>query len=258
VTNRPAAVIAAALCGAAAGCGEAALDAVGLPPGVLADGLIAHWTLDEGGGTTARDTSGNGYDGQHSGGAWIPDARFGGGLRLTAGEAVAVTGFPAATPSWSVSLWMRVSNEQMAFNNNDTWTAILSTENIGSAGWTVNIDKRLAEPRFVFSYWSPPLTGYIGAECSCVETGAWVHWAAVVDAATDRITLYRSGAVADQETRPSDIVPGDSTLYFGRWNMDGRLLSGDLDDIAIWGRALTAEEIMVLTTEPPSRADATR
>jgi hypothetical protein len=258
VTRRPAAVVAAALLWPGIGCGEAPLDAVGLPPRVLADGLVAHWTLDEGGGTTAGDRSGNGYDGQLSGGTWISDGRFGGGLRLAAGDAVAVPGFRAATPSWSVSLWIRISNEQMAFNDDDTWTAILSTENIASAGWTVNIDKRLAQPRFVFSYWAPPLTNYVGTECSCVETGGWLHWAAVVDVDGDRITLYRDGMVADQEIRPSDIVPGDSTLYFGRWNMDGRFLNGDLDDIAIWQRALTPEEISVLTSQPPSRAATMR
>jgi len=240
------------------GCGEARLDAVGLPPLVLADGLVAHWSLDDGGGTIVSDTSGNGHDGQLSGGAWLATAQFGGGLRLAAGDTVAVPGFPAATPSWSVSVWMRLSNEQMALNDNDIFTAILSTENIASAGWSLNIDKRLAQPRFVFSYWAPPLTGYIGVECSCVDTGAWVHWAAVVDVTTDRITLYRDGTVADQETRPSDIVPGDSTLYFGRWNMDGRFLNGDLDDIAIWQRALAPEEIAALTSQPPSRVAATR
>jgi hypothetical protein len=250
-------LLAAVLVLPAPGCGEALLDAVGLPPRVLGDGLVAHWALDEGGGTTARDDAGHGHDGQLSGGTWISDARFGGGLRLGAGDAVAVPGFPAATPSWSVSLWMRLSNEQLAANT-DTWTTILSTENIGSAGWQINIDKRLAQPRFVFSYWSPPLTGYIGTECSCVGTGEWVHWAAVVDVDTDRITLYRDGAVTDQETRPSDIVPGDSTLYFGRWNMDGRFLHGDLDDVAIWTRALTPAEIAALTIQSPSRAPATR
>ena len=86
-----------------------------------------------------------------------------------------------------------MSDEQMAFNNNDTFTEILSTENIGSAGWQINIDKRLAEPRFVFSYWAPPLMGYVGTECSCVDTGAWVHLAAIVDVDTNRITLYRNG-----------------------------------------------------------------
>ena len=39
--------------------------------------------------------------------------------------------------------------------------------------------------------------------------------------------------------------------------MGDRLLSGDLDDVAIWGRALTAEEITALTNQPPSRATAT-
>ena len=256
--RRCALLAAAALLWPVTGCDEAVLDAVGLPPGVLTDGLVAHWALDEGGGAIARDSSGNGHDGQLTGGTWFADAQFGGGLRLAGGDAVAVPGFRAATPSWSVSLWLRLSNEQMAFNNNDTFTAILSTENIASAGWSVNIDKRLAQPRFVFSYWSPPLTGYIGTECSCVDTGEWVHWAAVVDVSTDRITLYRDGAVADQETRPSDIVAGDSTLYFGRWNMDGRSLHGDLDDIAVWQRALTPEEITALTTQPPARAAATR
>jgi hypothetical protein len=255
VTRRPAALVAAALLWPGIGCGEAPLDAVGLPPRVLADGLVAHWTLDEGGGATARDSSGNGYDGQLTGGTWISDGRFGGGLRLAAGDAVAVPGFPGATPSWSASVWLRLSNQQLVANG-DTWTEILTTENLRAAGWQMNIDRQLAKPRFVFSYWAPPLTNYVGAECSCVDTGAWVHWAAVVDVATDRITLYRDGTVADQETRPSDIVPGDSTLYFGRWNMDGRLLNGDLDDIAIWQRALTPEEISVLTTHPPSTLPA--
>ena len=40
--------------------------------------------------------------------------------------------------------------------------------------------------------------------------------------------------------------------------MEGRLLNGDLDDIAIWQRALTPEEVSVLTTQPPSRDAASR
>jgi hypothetical protein len=232
------------------GCGEAPLDAVDLPPGVLAGGLVAHWALDDGGGTIAKDVSGHGHDGQLAGGEWISDARFGGGLRLAAGDAVTVSGMATPPPSWTVSLWIRLSDDQLAADS-DTWTAILTTENLASGGWTVNLDKRLAQPRFTFSYWSPPLTNYVGVECSCVTTGAWVHLAAVVDADTGLITLYRDGTVADQETWPSDVLPGDSTLYFGRWNMAGRLLSGDLDDIAIWARALTAPEIAALTRQSP-------
>jgi len=74
-----------------------------------------------------------------------------------------------------------------------------------------------------------------------------------VDVDTNSITLYRNGLVADEEIRPSDITPGDSTLHFGGWNMGDRLLSGGRDDIAIWQRALTPKEITALTVQTPTR-----
>ena len=40
--------------------------------------------------------------------------------------------------------------------------------------------------------------------------------------------------------------------------MGDRLLSGDLDDIAVWRRALTPEEITALTIQTPTGAVPTR
>lgn len=231
-------------------CSEATLDAVEPHPHAFTEGLVAHWKLDEGSGTVSKDSSGNSHDGLRSGTTWISDARFGGGVRLASGDSIAVADFPGATPSWSVSLWVRFSEQQLTANG-ETFTTILSTENVGSGGWEVNLDRQLAKPRYVFSYWAPPLMAYVGTECSCVATGTWQHLTAVVDDAGDQITLYVDGVPTDQITRPSDVPPGDSTLHFGRWNMSGRLLSGDLDEIAIWQRALTAEEVSALNTRSP-------
>jgi hypothetical protein len=248
---RPGAIVlAAALSWQVIGCSEGSLDAVALPPGAFDDGLVAHWALDDGSGAVVADSSGNDYAGQLSGGTWIPDGRFGGALRLAAGDSLTVSGFAAATPNWSVSVWIRLSDAQLAADSG-LFTEVLSNEVMDSAGWQINIDKRLVQPRFVFSYWAPPLTDYVGTECSCVDTGAWIHLAAVVDVDANLLTLYRNGVVADQMTRPSDILPGDPTLYFGSWNMPGRRLNGDLDDIAIWSRALTAEDIAALFTHTP-------
>ena len=235
------------------GCSEAALDAVVLPPERssrdLSEDLVAHWALDEGGGTTAVDSSGNGHDGQLTGGTFIADGRFAGGLRLATGESVAVSNFPYAAPNFTVAAWLRVSPEQMAMND-DLWVAILSTENFFESGWQVNIDNRLPRPRLDFAYWSPPLMTPLFVECECIEADRWVHLAAVVDVQANRVTLYTDGTASDEETRPSDILAGDSTLYFGRWNMDDRQFSGDLDEVAIWNRALTSDEIAVLHTAP--------
>jgi hypothetical protein len=87
-------------------------------------------------------------------------------------------------------------------------------------------------------------------ECECIEADRWIHLAVVVDVQANRVTLYTDGTASDEETRPSDILPGDPTLYFGRWNMDDRLFSGDLDDVAIWNRALASDEIAALQTAP--------
>lgn len=233
------------------GCSTATLDAVGLPHQDLAVGLIAHWTLDDGGGTVAGDESGNGHAGQLTRGAWISDGRFGGALRLGAGDSVAVPSFPAPTPSWSVSAWIRMSAGQLAADTNDMWATILSTETLSSGGWELNIDHPLGQTRFVFSYWSPPIMGYLVTDCGCVTNNSWVHLAAVVDVEANSVSLYRNGTIVHRESRPSDALPGDSTLYFGRWNMAGRLLSADLDDVAIWGRALLEAEIATLTIQSP-------
>jgi hypothetical protein len=231
------------------GCGGVPLDAIGPSHSDLGEGVLAHWALDDGTGTIAKDSSGSGRDGQLTGGSWISDGRFAGALRLAAGDSATVANFPNATPNFTVATWLRLSPEQLAMNDG-MWVAILGNENFGAGGWQLNIDNRLARPRLDFAYWSSPLTGYLFVECECVELDRWIHLAAVVDVEADRVTLYKNGAVQDQETRPSDILPGDPTLYWGGWNMSGRQLSGDLDDVAIWNRALTANEIAALAESP--------
>lgn len=234
------------------GCGGAPLDAVGLPPRELTDGLVAHFSLDEGAGTIAKDSSGNGHDGQLTltSGTWIVDAPFAGGLRLERGDSVSVPSFPASAPSFTIATWVRLSADQLAMDDG-TWVAIAGTEIFRVGGWQLNIDHRLPQPRFDFAYWSAPLMDYLFVECECVETARWIHLAAVVDVDANLVTLYKDGNIGDQETRPSDISAGDSTLYVGRWNMNGRLLSGDLDDLAIWNRALSASEIAALVARSP-------
>ena len=235
-------------------CRAAPLDVIDPPPRDLADSLIAHWTFDKGSGDIALDDSGNRHDGQLTGATWIPDGRFGGGLRLAADDSVAVPNFPAATSNWSVSAWIRMSPGQLEANR--SIGTVLTTENFTSNGWELNVDRRSSQPLFVFSYWSPALGGWLHTECPCVETNAWLHLAAVVDAGTNHVTLYVGGEARDQQDKVSDILPGDTTLYFGRWNsgnMDGRFLSGDIDDIAIWERALAGNEIVALSSESPRR-----
>jgi hypothetical protein len=232
-------------------CSAAPLDVIGPPPRDIADSLIAHWTFDEASGDTALDHSDNRHDGQLTGGTWIADGRFGAGFRFAANDSVAVPSFPAATSNWSVSAWIRLSPDQLEANR--AIGTILTTENFKANGWELNVDRMSSQPKFVFSYWSPALGGWVHTECPCIETNVWIHIAAVVDAGSNFVTMYVNGTAMDQQAKVSDILPGDATLYFGRWNMDGRFLSGDIDDVAIWGRALDVSEVASLGNESPQR-----
>lgn len=233
------------------GCNGAPLDAIVPPPAVLTDSLVAHWTLDEGSGVIAFDQTGNGYNGQLTGGTWVSDGRFAGGLRLAGNDSIAVPKFPAATSNWTVAAWIRMSQQQLDANRGIG--TVLTTENFDSNGWALNVDRLSPQSGFVFSYWSASLDDYLHTECRCVENDVWVHLAAVVDMTANQVVLYVDGTVSDQQARVSAILPGDSTLYFGRWNMNERFLSGDLDDVAIWERALAPREVQALNNESPRR-----
>jgi hypothetical protein len=90
-----------------AGCGSTPIESVTIAGGDLALGLVAHWPFDEpSGSTSVTDRSGNGHDGQLTGGMWVTTARFGGGLRLQPGDSVTIPTFTQATPDWTVSVWI--------------------------------------------------------------------------------------------------------------------------------------------------------
>lgn len=235
----------------ATGCGSRTLNAVTVDPQSLATDLVAHWTFDETSGAVAGDHSGNGHDGQLTGGTWISAGQFGGALSLGLGDYVTVPNFPQATPNWTVSVWTRASQAQLALDMNDTGT-ILSTEMVFAGGWQLHLDNRPAYQYFDAAYWSgSSVTDYVVVDCQCIAADLWVHLTAVFDDDAGQLTLYQNDVVVERKGLPSPIHPGDSTLYMGRWNMAQRFLAADLDDFAIWSRALSADEIAVLSGQTP-------
>ncbi len=235
----------------AGACGAGPLDAVTVDPRSLLDGLVAHWTFDEGTGSVAGDLSGNGHDGQLTGGTWSPSGRFGGALTLSGSDYVTVPSFPQATANWTVSVWTNSTPADLQVDVTDGET-ILSTENVFAGGWQMHLDNRPNYNRFDAAYWAgADVNDYVVVYCDCIATDTWIHLTAVFDDNAERLTLYRDGTVVDHANMPSPILAGDTTLYFGTWNMLARFLSGSIDDFAIWSRALSPAEIALLSMQPP-------
>lgn len=235
------------------GCNSAPLDALTIDPSSLSRDLVAHWSFDASNGTTVPDSSGNGHHGALTRGTWIPAGRFDGALSLDSGDFVAVADFPQATASWTVSLWIRLSEANLAANTSD-WSTILSTETQYDGGWEIHLDNRPEYQRFDAAYWAGTTVGdYVRVFCACIESDRWIHLTTVWDAAVAKMFFLRDGEVMHQVPMPSPIQTGDTTLYLGRWKEAGRNLAADIDDVAIWRRALQPLEIAELSVRSPGR-----
>jgi hypothetical protein len=233
------------------GCGKAPLNAVTLDPATLTNDLVAHWTFDDGGGTVVRDQSGNGHDGVLTGGAWIAAGHFGGALSLASGGSVAVANFPQAASNWTVSVWTKSSAADLAASTADLST-VISTETVFAGGWQIHLDNRPNYRRFDAAYWAGPnTTDYVQTLCACIEPDGWIHLTAVWDASVAKMTLYLDDQAVDEAPMPTPILTGDSTLYIGTWNMGNRFLVGEVDDFAIWGRALRPTEVAAISRKSP-------
>lgn len=232
------------------GCGSTPVDVVAIDPSSVARDLVAHWSFDATAGTVLADDSGNGLNGTLIGGTWIPSGRFAGALRFAPGDHVTVSGFPQAAASWTVSLWIRTSAADLAASTTE-WATIISTETVFAGGWQVYLDNLPNFQRFDAAYWGgAALNDYVLTSCACIEVDRWIHLTTVWDAAAAEMRFYRDDQVMGRTPMPMPILPGDTTLHFGTWNMGGRELAGDVDDVAIWRRVLQPAEIAALSMRP--------
>jgi glucose/arabinose dehydrogenase/regulation of enolase protein 1 (concanavalin A-like superfamily) len=209
----------------------------GLDPG---DGLIAHWRLDESGGTSAADASGGGHDGTLTAPLpqWEPAAgRSGGALRFTgaSGQSVTVANAAALNPGAgvSVSAWVKADN----WNGN---------YRILQKGNTDNQYRLMAE----FGRFAWDIAGVGRVETDPPPAGRWVHVAATYDG--DRMALYfdgeEAGAIAATGGMPVTTNPlhlGTKTAASGAINH----LVGRLDEVRLYGRGLSATEVLHLASE---------
>jgi hypothetical protein len=228
-----------------AACSSLPIDVVRLGPSTLSQNLVAHLRFDEGTGSVVADTSGNRRDGTLTGGEWLSDGQFGGALRLGDGEFVAVSQFPDATSNYSVSAWVRISSYSQDTSDTGQWGTVISTEVGNTGGWELNIDHRQASPVLNFAFWKGPNTGdFDYVDCDCLPLGRWTHVVAIVESTTATLTMYVDGNLSATSNFARGILPGSSELHMGTWAEQGRYLLGDLDDIAIWNRALVSDEMV--------------
>jgi hypothetical protein len=232
---------------AGGGCTPGPIEIATVPVASLTNGLIAYWALDEDAGAVANDDSGNGRTGFIGGPSWSwIGGKFGSALHFSGADDISASGIPRATPSYTVSAWVLIQ----AYEIGAPIANLMSTEMLGG-GWALYATLSPGQESFAFRYATNPAQGYDIASCTCVVPGAWTHLAAVLDSDASTLTLYVND-VPTTVAATSAILPGSSVLYFARSAVVNPTfpLTGALDDIAIYNRALVAEEVAQLSRGP--------
>lgn len=255
-----------------ASCSQGRLDVVGRAPNSLREDMLAYYSCDNATATQLPDDSGYGKGGTILGATPTP-GRFGNALHFESENSVVVGDFYQATHSWSVALWVRAgawaSSPATSGGSGDTYVTLISTEIVRVGGWEMNVrfpqsDQDQKIWRYNFAYPNPADAGpwwiyqFAEARPYGVDVGLWTHLVAVVDSSVMKILFYKNGALSkdgtlfDERAITSFILSGSDALYLGTWSEGGRNFVGDLDDIVIYGRALTETEVASLYAQPLS------
>ncbi len=215
----------------------------------LADGLVGYYPLDEGAGTTAMDKSGGGHDGTlNNGVTWISQGAIGGGVNVDGSANTRIelgTWNPAAgTGQISLALWIRWAGGggtyQGLIGKRDAWpgTTMFQFQVRPENNGTFRIEtgtNAIVSPNGTMN----PLAGQ------------WAHVAATFDGSTAKLYLngeeIASGAFAlNSAGAGSNMGIGCVTGGGAGYSGNGEVFSGDLDEVYIYNRALSASEIVSL------------
>ncbi|MGO4950079.1 DUF5695 domain-containing protein [Paenibacillus sp. DRB1-1] len=203
--------------------------------------IVARYEFDETAGSTAADSSGYGQQASVSGGAWGA-GRKGNALHFNGTDAHASLpgGIVSSINDFTIAAWVRVNTHN---------------------GWARLFDFGAGTDRYMFLTPKAEGTGMRFAitvsgngkeqqlNAPELATGVWKHVAVTLSGNTGM--MYVDGVEATRNTnltlKPSSLGLTDWN-YIGKSQFDDPYLNGAVDELIIYNRALTAQEIRGLAS----------
>jgi len=210
------------------------------PPG-LRRGLVAHWKLDG----DAKDATENGLDGSISGEATFVSGHVGSGALKLDGGYMSVPHHDKLNGSnpMSVTAWVNLP----AGVDQGKWPPII---NKGGPSWRLEISMSSDPGDFAFAIDDfQKLRAVRSRQDAEYLDGGWHHLAGVLDGKT--MAIYVDGKEEGRQSWSEPVVVNHNTaeLRIGaRVDYQTRHVVGMIDDVRVYDRALTADEIKALAT----------
>ena len=198
-------------------------------------GLVAAYGFEEGSGATVADLSGTGNNGTVTGATWTASGRFGSALSFDgASDWVTVPDANSLdlTTGMTLEAWVRPTTL------GSSWRTAIFKEQSGNYAYGLYAHTGTN---------NPSANGIIGgADKDIRGTGAlalntWTHLAATYDGA--QLRLYVNGVQNSAVAATGNITTSTGALRIGGNNIWPEWFVGQLDEIRIYNRALSATEV---------------
>ena len=187
--------------------------------------MVSYWRFDEGGGTTAADSV-SGNHGTIYGATWTAGI-LGGALAFDGANdyaAFPTSGFGNIT-TYTVEMWLKPTASKIVHIWEESALSAPSLE--GAVGYS-NLN-----------YW---VGNTAHLDTGTLNVGEWYHVVATYDKSTTTQSLYFNGVLkGTNSVNVSDTF--GSTLYLATRPGHGRYYPGLIDEVAIYNKALTVEEV---------------
>jgi alpha-L-arabinofuranosidase len=205
----------------------------------------AHWTFDEGTGTTAADSSGNGHTATLGAGvSWAPGnvGLHAIGVTGTSTGVITATGPVVNTAgSFTASAWVNLASLS-------GYQTVVSIAGTTVAGFFLQL--RGDTGTFAFSRLSSDADGpatFVSAPTAPV-IGTWYHIVGVDDASAGTLTLYVDGQSVGSTAYTAGWVANGNTLIGHGFYSGGQVdyVNGSIDDVELFASALSAAQVAAL------------
>jgi hypothetical protein len=205
--------------------------------------LVGHWTFDEGSGTTAYDSSGNGYNGTISGGAAYTTGRISTGALSFDGVDDFVTvahnsALALANSEYTVAYWFKRESNTVA----GTVFQALGNETKGFGNYTHSNNNMY----LVHGSGTPNSYGNSNSAFTYVEPAEWHHVAQVYNKDGATIYLYVDGTPYAYPASGPLVDSGMNMLFgasYGGLGNVANFLTGAMDDVQIYNQMLSTSQV---------------
>lgn len=205
-------------------------------------GPVGWWKLDDGSGNTAVDSSGSGNNGTLVNNPTWGGGMVGGGMNFSgANQRISIPDSNSLDLSGqiTISAWIKPGEQ-------DTQYLVKKARNGTVNGYELSLSSN-GKVFVRFNEASSGNTYRLDSSTSYPTDGnTWMHVAATYDGTT--IKLYINGVLDASVNKTLTIATNSIPLSLGSDDDYSAPMKGSLDDVRIYGRALTATEIQSLTS----------